>query len=374
MTILIAPDKFKGSLTALQAAQAIDRGIKQADPRAKTILLPLADGGEGTVDAILNVVEGVIEKVTVTGPLGTPVEASYGIINRTTAIVEMAAASGLQLVPEDKRNPMITTTYGTGELIVAALDRGCTKIVIGIGGSATNDAGMGMAQTLGVRFYDDNNVEQAIGNGREINNIRHIDVGGIDPRVKTTEFVAASDVQNPLYGPTGAAFVYSPQKGATPEMIERLDQGLKNFASVVKNDLNIDIVSVPGAGAAGGLGAGLIAFTGAMVVSGIRLVIEMTGLRQRLKEADLVITGEGKIDGQSLYGKVISGVAGEAKRRHIPVVALGGSISGDPHRFKEIGIDHIYAISEENMDIAYAMVHAAKLLEDKTAQMYHEFK
>lgn len=374
MTILIAPDKFKGSLTALQAAQAVERGIKRADPAVKTILLPLADGGEGTVDAILNAVGGEKEKVTVTGPLGTPVNAHFGVVDKATAIIEMAAASGLQLVPEAERNPMNTTTYGTGELVIAALNKGCKRIIVGIGGSATNDAGMGMAMALGAKFFSKEDREFETGNGKNLSKVRHIDTKRMDPRIKSTEFVVASDVQNTLYGPEGAAYVYAPQKGASPDIIEALDRGLRNFSSVIKNDLGMDITAVRGAGAAGGSGGGFIAFTGANLVSGIDLVIEMTGFLDRLKEADLVVTGEGKIDKQSLYGKVVSGVAVLAERQRVPVVAICGRMAGDVEEFKRIGLDRIFAIADEATDTGYAMQNAAKLLEDKTRQMYHEFK
>jgi glycerate kinase len=393
MMILIAPDKFKGSLTALEAARAIGRGIKRSDPEAETILLPLADGGEGTVDAVIHATGGIKKEIIVSGPLGTPIKTYFGIIDSThgprtihpthdsqlmthgsTAIIEMALASGLQLIPEEKRNPLLTTTYGTGELITAALDARCKRIIVGIGGSATNDAGMGMVQALGVKFYDKDNREQITGNGKDLKNIRRIDKSGLDPRIKDTEFVVASDVKNPLYGPEGAAHIYAPQKGATPEAVEELDKGLRNFAMVVKDDLDLDVASIPGSGAAGGLGAGLIVFTGAKIVYGIDLIMELVGFFEKARDADLVITGEGKIDEQSFFGKVISGVSGSAKKAGVPVVAVGGQVTVEEQDLKKHDIDLVYSLVDGVVAPDYAMQNAAKLLEDKTTQMYYRLK
>ena len=348
--IIIAPDSFKGSLTALEVAEAIEDGIKEALPSAETVKLPMADGGEGTVECLVNATGGKILKKTVIGPLGEPVEASYGILgDGTTAVIEMAEASGLTLVPQDKRNPMITTTYGTGELIKAALCNGCNKIIIGIGGSATNDGGVGMAQALGVKFLDKDGREIGFGGG-ELKKIEKIDITGLDKRIKNTEILVASDVKNPLCGPNGASYVYGPQKGATPEMVKELDEGLAHLAEIIKRDLGKDIKDIPGAGAAGGLGAGLIAFLDAKIKPGIELIMEALRFEEKVKDATLVITGEGKIDRQTVYGKVPVGVAKVSKKYNIPVLAIGAVVEEDPDFFKPYGIDYVLAISP-TMDI-----------------------
>ncbi len=350
MKIVIAPDSFKGSLTAVEVSDAIDAGIKSAISTAYTVKVPMADGGEGTVECLVNATGGKVLKESVIGPLGEDVEASYGILgDGSTAVIEMAAASGLPLVPEEKRNPMITTTYGTGQLIKAALDHGCKKIIIGIGGSATNDGGAGMAQALGVRLIDDKGEEIGFG-GAELKRIAKIDISSLDKRVYATEILVASDVKNPLCGPNGASAVYGPQKGATPQMVKELDKALAHFAEIIKRDLGKDVKDIPGAGAAGGLGAGLIAFLDAKLRPGIELVMESVGFEDIVKDAFLVITGEGKIDRQTVYGKVPVGVAKISKKYNIPVLAVAAVLEEEPEFFKPYGIDFVFEISPR-MDI-----------------------
>ena len=364
MKIVIAPDSFKGSLTALEAANAIEEGLKRFFPEAEIIKVPMADGGEGTVQSLVDATGGRIVKRIVTGPLGDKVEAQFGILgDGRTAVIEMASASGLPLVPPDKRNPMVTTTYGTGELIKAALDMGCRKFIIGIGGSATNDGGGGMAQALGVKLLDEEGNDIPFGGGGLLK-LDRIDISTLDPRIAESEIVVACDVDNPLTGPRGAARVYSPQKGATPDMVEILDKALEHFAEVVKRDLGRDIKDVPGAGAAGGLGAGLMAFLNARLQLGVDIVIEATGLEGKVKGADLVITGEGGIDSQTIYGKTPIGVAKVAKKFGIPVLAVAGGISDDASVVYEHGIDGLMSIIPRPMTLDEAMAQGKKLLSD----------
>ncbi len=346
MKIIIAPDSFKGSLSAFEVSDAIEIGVRQVYPEAVIEKIPMADGGEGTVECLINATHGEIYKQEVIGPIGDPVEAMFGILgNQNTAVIEMASASGLPLVPLEKRNPLITTTYGTGQLIKAALEYGCRKMIIGIGGSATNDGGAGMVQALGVHLFDENKKEIGFG-GAQLSYLEHIDISDIDKRIKDTYFLVASDVQNPLCGPTGASNIYGPQKGATVEMIEILDDSLKHFANIIKRDLGKDIKDVPGAGAAGGLGGGLMAFLNAELKSGIDIVIETVQLEQKLKDTDLVITGEGEINASTLYGKTPIGVARIAKKYNIPVLSISALIDDSGLIVKEHGID--YLIKPEN--------------------------
>ncbi|WP_176233719.1 glycerate kinase, partial [Candidatus Hakubella thermalkaliphila] len=325
MRILIAPDKFKGCLSALEVARAVERGIKKVDSCIETIICPMADGGEGTVATLVEATGGQIITLGVTGPLGERVEAYYGILgDGKTAVIEMASASGLWLVPQEKRNPLSTTTYGTGELIRDALHREVEQILIGIGGSATNDGGMGVAQALGVKFYDEKGQELGLG-GKELGRIVKIDLRGLDQRVRKVEVEVACDVENPLYGPRGAAYIYAPQKGATPEMVDFLDRGLVHYARKIKEYLGKEIEYVPGSGAAGGLGGGLLAFLDARLRPGVEIVKDVVGFREKLGGVQLVITGEGALDEQTLSGKTPIGVAREAREMHIPTIAFAGS-------------------------------------------------
>jgi len=364
MKIVVAPDSFKGSLTALKVADAIRDGIKRVVPEAEIDEVPMADGGEGTVQALVDATDGQMITEEVCDPLGNQIEADFGILgDGVTAVIEMAAASGLPLVPEARRNPMFTTTYGTGELIRAALDRGCRKLIVGIGGSATVDGGAGMAQALGARLLDKNGDEVSRGGGG-LENLDRIDVSKLDPRITESATVVACDVDNPLIGPRGGPEVYGPQKGATPEMVRKLDEYLDKYADIIKRDLGADVKEVPGAGAAGGLGAGLMAFLNAELRSGIDIVIEASGLEQHLKGADLVITGEGKIDRQTIYGKTPIGVARAAKKYGIPVIGIGGGISEDASVVYENGIDALMSIISYPMSLEAAMARAYDLLAD----------
>ena len=346
MKIVVAPDSFKGSLTAVEVSDAIEQGIREIFPEAEIVKIPMADGGDGTVQCLVNATGGEILRKKVTDPLGDEVLASYGILgDKKTSVIEMAEASGLTLVPKNRRNPLITTTYGTGQVIKAALDQGCRKMIIGIGGSATNDGGAGMVQALGAKLLDKDGGEIGFGGG-ELKKVFRIDTKYLDNRLSETEVLIASDVSNPLCGPKGATRVYGPQKGATPEMIKELDESLAYFAEIIKRDLNKDVKDIPGAGAAGGLGAGLIAFLDAELKPGIEIIIEIVKLEQAIKDADLVITGEGKIDSQTIYGKAPIGVAKIAKKYSIPVIAVAAIISDDADIVHQYGINTLIKISE----------------------------
>lgn len=372
MKIVIAPDSFKGSLTALEVSEALEQGVKRVYPEAKVEKVPMADGGEGTVECLVNATRGKIYQQEVLGPLGEPVIATFGLLgDRETAAIEMASASGLPLVPPEKKNPLITTTYGTGQLIKAALDQGCQKIIIGIGGSATNDGGAGMVQALGAHLLDENNQEIGFG-GAQLSRLHRIDISKMDRRIKKTRFLVASDVQNPLCGPTGASRIYGPQKGATEEMIKILDAALSHFADIVKRDLGKDIRDIPGAGAAGGLGAGLMAFLNAELIPGIDLVINTVNLEEIIQDADLVITGEGEINGSTIYGKTPIGVAKVAKKYHIPVVSVSALIDDSGWIVKEHGIDYLIKPENPPLHMEYPKSKKIELLAKTIAQFLIE--
>ncbi len=328
MRFLICPQEFKGSLTARQATDAIAAGLRRVLPDAILDLAPMADGGPGTVDAVLSSTPGHLEKAIVEDPLGRPVEASWALLDNGTAVIEMAAAAGLVLLGPDERNPQITTTFGVGRLICAALDAGCRRLIIGIGGSATNDGGAGMAQALGARLLDAEGRDLPPG-GLALARLDRIDVAALDPRLRDCEVIVAADAVNPLCGPTGASLVYGPQKGATPEVAAELDSALRHYAEVIERDMGVDILTLPGAGAAGGLGGGLVAFLGAHIESGAKLVAEAIDLGKRMDGADIVFTGEGCLDAQTAYGKSVAIVAEFAKERNKTVVAIVGTIEGD---------------------------------------------
>ncbi len=362
MKIVIAPDSFKGSLTALQVAEAIEQGLKKIFPEAQIEKVPMADGGEGTVQSLVDATGGQLLTELVTAPLDDKIQANYGILgDGKTAVIEMAAASGLPLVPEEKRNPMYTTTYGTGELIKAALDRGCRRFIIGIGGSATTDGGAGVAQALGARLLDADGQDIAFG-GIGLRDLAKIDISTIDERIAESETVVACDVDNPLTGPRGAAYVYSPQKGASPEEVKLLDVYLGRFAEIVKRDVGKDVKETPGAGAAGGLGAGLMAFLNAELKSGIDIVIDASKLPERMEEASLVITGEGELDFQTVYGKTPIGVAKVAKGKNIPVLAIAGGIKKGAETSYEEGIDAMMSIAPGPISLDEAIKNAAELV------------
>lgn len=330
MRIVVAPNAFKGSLSALEAATAIAEGIRIAAPNVDLVLVPIADGGDGTVDALVAATKGQPRTTRVRGPLGDPVDADYGLIDGgSTAVIEMATAAGLALVPRDRRDPRVTTTYGVGELMQHAYDEGARHFVVGIGGSATNDGGAGLAQALGYHLLDETGRELPPG-GLALRRLVRIHVGGVHANWKQSEVDVACDVTNPLTGPSGASAVYGPQKGATPEMVTELDAALHHFAEIIRRDLGMDVERLPGAGAAGGLGAGLVAFTGARLQPGAELVMEALHLDERLTGASLVITGEGRIDSQTArFGKGPAAVARHAKNAGIPVVAIGGSVADE---------------------------------------------
>ncbi|NKE04329.1 MULTISPECIES: glycerate kinase [Mesobacillus] len=344
MKIVIAPDSFKESLTALEAALAIESGMKKILPGASFVKVPMADGGEGTVQSLVDATGGKLVTKTVTGPLGAPVEAFFGISgDEKTAVIEMAAASGLHLVPSCNRNPLETTTRGTGELIATALDYGVEHIIIGIGGSATNDGGAGMAKALGILLLDSNGKEIGEGGGA-LGSLAAVNMAGLDKRLETVKIEVACDVDNPLTGKRGASHVFGPQKGATQEMVELLDHNLHHFAQIIWKDIGKDIEKVPGAGAAGGLGGGLMAFLSAELKRGVDIVIEAAQLESHILDADFVITGEGKIDGQTIFGKTPIGVAKTAKRHNVPVIAIAGNVGADSEVVHEYGIDAVFSI------------------------------
>ncbi|WP_411348523.1 glycerate kinase [Paenibacillus sp. WLX2291] len=343
-TFVLAPDSFKESMTAKQVCVAMERGLRNVFPQGNYIHVPMADGGEGTVQSLVDASGGTMMQLEVSGPLGEPVLASYGILgDGQTAAIEMASASGLHLVPRQQRNPLITSTYGTGQLILACLEQGIRKIIIGIGGSATNDGGAGMAEALGVRLLDEQGALLPRG-GAALAQLSRIDCSGLDQRLQQTELIVACDVSNPLCGEQGASYVFGPQKGATPEMVRQLDDSLHHYADVIAHDLNKDVRELPGAGAAGGLGAGLMTFTQATLQRGIDIVIQYTGLREQLERADLVFTGEGGIDFQTKFGKTPHGVAQAAKAAGKPVIAIAGYVGEGIDTLYEEGIDAIFGI------------------------------
>ena len=343
MKLVVAIDSFKGSLSSFELGSAIEEGAKKVYSNAKVVKIPIADGGEGTVDSLVEGTNGRLIKVIVNNALMEKIEAKYGIMGDGTAIIEMAEASGLPLISIEKRNPMKATTYGTGELIKDAILNGCREFIIGIGGSATNDAGLGMLQALGFKFLDENKEEVGFG-GEILSKVKYIDSTGKIPELKDCKFSVACDVDNPFYGPKGAAEIYSRQKGATEDMVKELDKGLKDLSEVIKKELGIDISNLSGAGAAGGLGGGLVAFLNGQLSPGIDMILEKVGLEKELEDADFVITGEGRLDLQTSMGKAPVGVAKIAKKFDIPVIALAGGLTDDAVQTHEKGIDSFFSI------------------------------
>ncbi|MEH7253727.1 glycerate kinase [Neobacillus niacini] len=344
MKFVLAPDSFKESMSAKKAGLAMEKGIRSVFPDAECVIVPMADGGEGTVESLVSMTNGEIIKTEVIGPLGEKVIAEYGLLGEgQTAVIEMASASGLENIKLEDRNPLVTTTFGTGELIKNALDKGVTRILIGIGGSATNDGGVGMLQALGVSFKDQNGQELTFGGGA-LNQLTTINLSELDKRIAHVKIDVACDVTNPLIGENGASAIFGPQKGASPEVVQLLDQNLAHYAEIIKRDLGKDIAHSEGAGAAGGLGAGLMAFLNANLKKGVELVIEYTGLEERMAGADYVFTGEGSIDGQTLFGKTPFGVASIAKKYSIPVIAFAGRIGKGVEPLYENGFTSIVGI------------------------------
>ncbi|HFL3156443.1 TPA: glycerate kinase [Clostridioides difficile] len=355
MKILISIDSLKGSLSSIEAGNAIKKGILKVKEDAQVKILPLADGGEGTVDALVQGMNGKKETIEVTGPIAKKVDATYGLLkNTSTAIIEIAQASGLTLVPTELRNPLYTTTYGVGEIIKEAINKGYRNFIVGIGGSATNDAGIGMLQALGFEFYDKNNKLVGLG-GKVLNEIRHIKIENRLKELDECKFKIACDVNNPLFGKNGAAYIYGSQKGATSEIIEELDNGLRNFSKVVKNYLSKDVANVEGAGAAGGLGFAFLAFLNSKLESGIKIILEEIKLEEELKDADFVITGEGRLDNQTAMGKAPIGVAKLAKKYGVKVIGLAGATTEDAVKCNEEGIDAYFSIVNRAMTIEEAM-------------------
>ncbi len=348
--IVIASDSFKGSLTSSQVADAVCEGVKLVYPEAEVIKINVADGGEGTTEAILDSIEGQHVTLNVCDPLGRKIQASYGLIdNGLTAVIETAAASGLTLLSPEERNPLLTSTFGTGEMIADALRRGCRKFMIGLGGSATNDGGMGMLSALGYRFMDSegNTLKDC---GDSLNLIESIDDFKVLKEIAQCEFLIACDVNNPLYGPEGAAYVFAPQKGADREMVQKLDDGLKNLAKQVETFTRKDISSIPGSGAAGGLGAAFIAFTNCRIIRGIDMVLDAIKFDELIAGADLIITGEGKIDKQTAMGKVPFGILKRTEVQGIKTIAIGGIVEN-----YSLGFDSILQITPKEQELEFAM-------------------
>lgn len=373
MKIVIAPDSFKGSVTAMEAAIAIEKGVKQFLPNAQTILVPVADGGEGTMDSLVAATKGRKVAVTVTGPLGSVVQAAYGILgDNHTCVIEMASASGLCLVPREQLNPLVTTTFGTGELIKKALDDGCRNFILAIGGSATNDGGIGMLQALGMKLL--NSAGEPIGfGGQALASITTIDDTDWDSRISQSTFLIASDVQNPLVGLNGASHVFGPQKGATPEIVEQLDCNMSHWADLVEDKLGIHLHDLPGAGAAGGIGGAFLAFFPAYMKRGVDIVIEFSRFREALSGADVVITGEGQVDFQTASGKTPMGVAQIAQEYGIPTFVLAGSIGRGIETLYQFGIQSIHSIVNGPMSLQEAIERAPELLAQRAEQVMRTY-
>lgn len=358
MKIVIAPDSFKESLTAMQVAEAIEQGFRQIYPHADYLKLPMADGGEGTVESMVAATEGKIIPVTVTGPLGLPVDAFFGLTGEgDTAIIEMAAASGLHLVLPEKRNPLLTGTFGTGELILAALDRGARKIIIGIGGSATNDGGAGMMQALGAKLCDVQGNEIGAG-GAALAELSTLDLSLLDARLAECDILVACDVDNPLCGKYGASAVFGPQKGATSEQVQQLDAALMHYGNLIERVSGKGVINVAGAGAAGGMGASLSGLLNARLQPGVAIVTEALRLAEAVQGADMVITGEGRIDSQTIHGKTPIGVARVAKRYNVPVIALAGGMTADYGVVHQHGLDAVFSVLNRVQTLPEAMEQA----------------
>lgn len=371
MKVVIAIDSFKGSLSSLEAGEAAKRGILKSDPKAQVRVRPLADGGEGTVEALVQGMEGRICKVMVTGPLGNPIEAEYGIVGGNTAVIEMSAAAGITLVPDKMRNPLYTTTYGVGEMIKDAIEKGCRRFLVGIGGSATNDGGIGMLQALGYGFLNQEGNEVPLG-ARGLERLAVIEKKKVLPELEDCEFRIACDVVNPLCGSQGSSAVYGPQKGADAEMIHKMDKWMEAYAELAGKSFPQADPKKPGTGAAGGLGFAFLTFTNSVLESGIQIILEETGLEEYVKEADVVVTGEGRLDGQTAMGKAPVGVAGLAKKYGKTVIAFAGSVTRDAVKCNEKGIDAFFPVIREISTLEEAMdpETAGQNLEDTAEQVF----
>ena len=355
MNVVVAIDSLKGSLSSMEAGMAAKEGILAAKPDANVIVKPLADGGEGTTDALIEGLDGERIDLIVTGPMHTPVQAYYGYLkDRNTAVMEMASAAGITLVPEGEKNPLIATSYGVGEMINDALQRGCRNFIIGIGGSATNDGGIGMLKALGVRFSDENGADAGEG-GQALGKISHIDTSGLNPLLKECHIQVACDVNNPLCGENGSTYVYGPQKGVTKDWKKKLDEDMAHFARITSETLGNDHRNTPGAGAAGGLGFAFLSYLGASLTPGIELILHAIGLEQELSHADIVVTGEGRLDFQTAMGKAPVGVAKLAKNYHAKVIAFAGSVTKEANACNKEGIDAFFPILRGVCTLAQAM-------------------
>lgn len=355
MKVVIAIDSLKGSLSSMEAGMAIKDGILAAKPDAEVIVKPLADGGEGTTDALIEGMNGERIDLTVTGPMHTPVDAYYGYLKDTnTAVMEMASAAGITLVPDSEKNPLLATSYGVGEIINDAIQRGCRNFIIGIGGSVTNDGGIGMLKALGVRFLDENGEDAGEG-GQALAKVARIDVSGMNPLLKECHIQVACDVNNPLCGENGSTYVYGPQKGVTEDMKKTLDEAMAHFARVTSETLENDYMNTPGAGAAGGLGYAFLAYTGAALTPGIELILDAVGLEEELSGADVVVTGEGRLDFQTAMGKAPVGVARLAKKYNAKVIAFAGSVTKEATACNKEGIDAFFPILRSVCTLAEAM-------------------
>lgn len=355
MKVVIAIDSLKGSLSSMEAGMAIKDGILAAKPDAEVIVKPLADGGEGTTDALIEGMNGERIDLTVTGPMHTPVDAYYGYLKDTnTAVMEMASAAGITLVPDSEKNPLLATSYGVGEMINDAIQRGCRNFIIGIGGSVTNDGGIGMLKALGVRFLDENGEDAGEG-GQALAKVARIDVSGMNPLLKECHIQVACDVNNPLFGENGSTYVYGPQKGVTEDMKKTLDEAMAHFARVTSETLENDYMNTPGAGAAGGLGYAFLAYTGAALTPGIELILDAVGLEEELSGADVVVTGEGRLDFQTAMGKAPVGVARLAKKYNAKVIAFAGSVTKEATACNKEGIDAFFPILRGVCTLAEAM-------------------
>lgn len=366
MKIVIAPDSFKGSMTAWEATKAIARGVLSVFPNAQIEEIPVADGGEGTMDSLILSTQGQFVDTLALDPLGREIRTRYGILgNGNTAVIEMSVVSGLTLLKKNELNPLLTTTYGTGQLIQQAFENEFRNFIICIGGSATNDCGTGMAQALGLKFFNKNNIEISEKMcGDLLYDVMFIDSSNIHAGIKQSQILVASDVNNPLLGKYGCTRIFAPQKGATPEIVEKLENNMKSFINIAENSYNIAVRDIPGAGAAGGLGAGLMLFLRAELKPGIDIVLKACDFQNRIKNADLIITGEGKIDDQTMHGKTLSGIAKYANLQKIPIIAFAGSVEMHESH-KELGISKFYSISSNDITIEESIANASSLLQYK---------
>jgi glycerate kinase len=375
MKIVIAPDSFKGSLTAQEAARAIAEGVRSVLPDAAVDLIPMADGGEGTLNVLISATKGMYKRAGAIDPIGRIIKGKYGILGEgKTAVVEMAVVSGLLLLREKERNPLKTSTYGTGQLIRHALESGYREFIICLGGSSTNDCGTGMAQALGVRFFrgDGSEITQNMCGG-SMGEVAAIDMNELHPAIRQSRFTVACDVRNPLLGEKGTSLIYSLQKGATPEIAGRLEENMRSFVDVAEITMGRRVRDIPGSGAAGGLGAGLMLFLGAELKPGIEIVLEACNFSERIKDADLIITGEGKIDSQTVFGKTIAGIAMRARSAKIPVMVFGGIVE-DAENIRELGLKEIYRISQSPVSVKQSIAEAPTLLQKAVERAMREYK